>query len=139
MTEEESSRLRNYILSVIDILSTDNIVEQVIDNNIITVGYIDSDDDESTSSLEIFNSLNDGLYISFDHALKVQLTNDGLDKDDYFNLSLEYDLILSFEDLKMVLNGFCNNKKFLNILIPYSVFYYIKQGKIDEPTNVFTI
>jgi len=139
MTEEESSRLRNYILSVIDILSTDNIVEQVIDNNIITVGYIDSDDDESTSSLEIFNSLNDGLHLSFDHALKVQLTNDGLDKDDYFNLSLEYDLILSFEDLKMVLNGFCNNEKFFNIRIPYSVFCYIKQGKIDEPTNVFTI
>ena len=138
MTTEESKRLADYILSVINTLKTERISIQQVGDYKMDVGYYETDEDEYYSELKIFNTEKDGIKFGFGAAQKAKILSEGVDKDDYFNISLSRDLLLNYEDLSRVLAEFSKIEDVYHIIITNYIYNLVIQGKLDEHTTILT-
>lgn len=136
MSTEESKRLADYILSVINTLKTESIAIQQIGEYKMDVGYYETDEDEYYSELRIFNTEKDGIKFGFGTAQKEKILSEGVDKDDYFNISLSRDLLLNYEDLSRVLVEFSKIQYVYHILITNYIYNLVIQGKLDGHTTI---
>lgn len=138
MNTEESKRLADYILSVICTLKTNSIAVQHIGKYRMDVGYYKTDEDEYYSDLKIFNTENEGLKLVFGDDQKKNILENGVDKDDYFNVSLTKDLLLNYEDISRVLIEFSQIREVCQIVITYYIYKLVIEGKLDGHTTILT-
>ncbi len=135
MTKEETQRILKYILSVFKTLSTSIIAKQILlSTNNVDVGYRNVFD--YTSTIKIYFDNENGTGFHFSPELKKDLLEKGFDKDDYFNLSLSYNLIFNYEDLLFLLTEFCKIPYNVTVTIPVFILELIKNGKLDEHTTI---
>ncbi len=135
MNKLETHRVLKYLLSVFNTLSTSMIAEQILLNtNNYPVGYRNEIDD--TSVIKIYFDYENGTAFNFSSDLKKDLLEKGFDKDDYFNLSLSYNLVFNYEDLLFLLTEFCKIPYTVNVTIPVFILELVKNGKLDEHTTI---
>lgn len=140
MTPENSKKIADYIIRVIDLIKDCAEVYQVqLDNgyeNRYCVAYHETNDDEPCSKLLMYSSEDDGIKLVFSQLTKKQYLSLGFEKDEYFNCSLKNDLVLDYENLKRVLDRFCSTEGIIIIRMKYSIIEGILKGEIDEHSPV---
>lgn len=119
-------KIADYVIEVLQSLIYESeVYDTIVDlNEKYCVGYCE-DEDEKESVLIIYNTLTDGIRLTFsDEFLK--FTNIfGLEKDDYFNASLTNDFYFCYDELKRVVQKFYDIRRFVRVRIPYELYQQI--------------
>lgn len=136
MTHENSTKIADYIIRVIDLLKDNLEVYSSNSENRYCVAYHESDEDEIESKMLIYSSELEGIKLAFSQFSKNRYKSLGFEKDDYFNCSVENDLILDYDNLKRVLDHFCNTDDVIVIRMKYKIIESIVKGELDEHSPV---
>lgn len=136
MTPENSTKIANYIIRVIDLLEEHIEVYTSDLNTRYCVAYHENDEDEIASTIVMYSSETEGIKLSFSQFTKNRFKNSGFEKDDYFNCSVETDLILDYDNLKRVLERFCSTDSLIVVRMKYEIIQDIIKGELDEHSPI---
>lgn len=136
MNYENSTKIANYIIRVIDLLEEYDEVYSSVPYSRYCVAFHDNDEDEIESRIMMYSSETEGIKLSFSQFSKNRYKNSGFEKDDYFNCAVENDLILDYDNLKRVLDRFCSTDSVIAIRMKYEIIQGIVTGEIDEHSPI---
>lgn len=137
MTPEDSTKIANYIIRVIDLLEEHvEVYTSSDDNNRYCVAYHENDEDEVESKMFIYGSEEEGIKLTFSQYSKNKYKTIGFDKDEYFNLSVQNNLVLDYDNLKRVLDRFSVTDSVIVVRMKYKIIQSIIKGELDEHSPI---